>query len=526
VTTTHRQAPTAPTPSLLERFWQSTQWEQDTNPLPLLINQLHQALEQCNEDELTTPQAKAQTQQLQGLLAASYWQQGQCQRAVAIAQAHPQHPLAAWVLGSWCVRQGQVPPALAHLARAKGHYQALDGLVLASIWEARAAVCNNAPPKHWGHRLWWGSLLASRLLRYAVAYPQRVLGVGQAVTNALIAPKHWLDRLNHQARQLPGCALWPLLAADTCLTMGLTDQAKSHYLRLLDRHPANVEAVRGLLTCAEGQDDVLAMVALVERLEALVPNDPQVPCYKGNLAQLGQRYDQALGYYQQALLLSASGDAQWQVRLLHSMADLYEHQFHDTAAASQALIHALTLQPQDLATRHRLCALLNQDNQLSTARLLCQQAVTAQPNLASWHTSLGFVAWREGALPEAKQAYLSALALNPDDEVAANNLAVIYLDWDATPLKAAALLERVVAKQPQYALAYFNLGRAYSLTGHAIEAAQSYHQAQTINDKTHELDANDLNQRIADLFTTNSQLLQASSGSDEMAKTINKLKAF
>ena len=53
---------------------------------------------------------------------------------------------------------------------------------------------------------------------------------------------------------------------------------------------------------------------------------------------------------------------------------------------------------------------------------------------------------------------------------------------------------------PNYALAYYNLGRCYALKGENINAARYFQQAMDVNNITNEIDPQDIQDRLNSLF--------------------------
>jgi Tfp pilus assembly protein PilF len=69
-----------------------------------------------------------------------------------------------------------------------------------------------------------------------------------------------------------------------------------------------------------------------------------------------------------------------------------------------------------------------------------------------------------GRAPEAREAYIAALGLAPDDADALNGLGVLAVQGGA-PDEAAQLFRRVLARDPAYAEARLNLAVAEARAG-------------------------------------------------------------
>ena len=93
-----------------------------------------------------------------------------------------------------------------------------------------------------------------------------------------------------------------------------------------------------------------------------------------------------------------------------------------------------------------------------------------------------------------------AVDLNPDFEVAHNNLGVVYLDGMGDAYEALNHFKRAIELNPNYTLAYFNAGRAYQVMEEKTASAEYYQMAYDLNQLTQELDNEDIKSRLHDLF--------------------------
>ena len=67
-------------------------------------------------------------------------------------------------------------------------------------------------------------------------------------------------------------------------------------------------------------------------------------------------------------------------------------------------------------------------------------------------------------------------------------------------VEAARNFARAVEINPNYTLAYFNLGRSYQMLDDKQKAIEAYRMALNLNSVTHDIDDDDLQQRIHKLF--------------------------
>ena len=113
---------------------------------------------------------------------------------------------------------------------------------------------------------------------------------------------------------------------------------------------------------------------------------------------------------------------------------------------------------------------------------------------------MGYLYWGMGELDEAIKEYQLSIKYDPTYDIAYNNLGVIYLDDLGRVQKSIELFKKSIECNPNYALAHFNLARAITIVGDKIEAAKLYQVAQDINKITHEIDPQDITNKINGLF--------------------------
>ena len=66
---------------------------------------------------------------------------------------------------------------------------------------------------------------------------------------------------------------------------------------------------------------------------------------------------------------------------------------------------------------------------------------------------------------------------------------------------ALAMFSQAIKHNPNYALAYYNKGRAFEIFGNKADAARFYQMAIEINKITDELNEEEVQDRIYNLFT-------------------------
>lgn len=129
-----------------------------------------------------------------------------------------------------------------------------------------------------------------------------------------------------------------------------------------------------------------------------------------------------------------------------------------------------------------------QDGKDKQAADLFTQIAKDYPQLASPHTNLGILLFRQDHLPEAEAAFKEALQRNDKDYVAANYLGMIYR-MQGRFAEARAAYEQALAAKPDYAYAHLNMAILYDLyMGDLARALDHYqHYQQSVGDADQQL---------------------------------------
>jgi Flp pilus assembly protein TadD len=106
------------------------------------------------------------------------------------------------------------------------------------------------------------------------------------------------------------------------------------------------------------------------------------------------------------------------------------------------------------------------------------------PKLASPHTNLGILLYREDKLKDAEAAFNEALQLDGKDYVAANYLGMLYRAQGRFS-DAEAAYEQALAAKPDYGYAHLNLAILYDIyLDNLPKALDHYRQYQRISGNT------------------------------------------
>jgi tetratricopeptide (TPR) repeat protein len=227
-----------------------------------------------------------------------------------------------------------------------------------------------------------------------------------------------------------------LTLARALLATGDTERARAELVGLQGVNPSDAEAAILLARVELEAGDVAAAREHAARATAAAPNDPAALLIAGEAA------------------LAA----------------------HDSAAAEPLLTRAVTAQPSfDGATM--LAQLYVARGELDRAEKLFVSLARRYPDAAGPHTAVGIVLEAAGRSAEARKAYEEAVALDPNDPVAAYNLARMYTADPAKVDSAVALAQTAAVGAPGHPEVHDTLGWAYFKTGRLRSAADELERA-------------------------------------------------
>ncbi|MGE0200199.1 MAG: tetratricopeptide repeat protein [Candidatus Melainabacteria bacterium] len=300
----------------------------------------------------------------------------------------------------------------------------------------------------------------------------------------------------------PGSDHLMVLIAQVYVQQNRPDEALTWASRAVARNPLNEAARYQLVKVYEMVNQPEQVLEHYEALLLLNPDDPHLHCHLGNVYFQQDRMEDALTHYQLAMQLST--DNHWRGLLAQSIGNIYFEYFQNTEAAKVAYQMAISLNPAEPQNYIQLGLAYYGDEDYANAEAVYQNAIRLSRGNAKLFSNLGYLRWLQEDIASAVRYYEESIALDGDYEIPRNNLGVIYLDTLGNPQMAIALLEEALTINQDYALAHYNLGRAYSLLGQTLKAAACFHQARNINQYTNELDNDELDARITDLFESTS----------------------
>lgn len=229
--------------------------------------------------------------------------------------------------------------------------------------------------------------------------------------------------------------------------------------------------------------------------------NPENPYYNNSLAYAyikAELYDDAIEYYQLAIKLNP--DAEWTSIVCHALGAIYAEVKNNFDAAEATFNAGMVLDPKNVDIQLSLGDLYMAQGDLDKAIKTYCDAISVEPENYLTYAKTGLALWEKDYLEEAIVAFHKSIELNPEFEIAQNNLGVVDLDGIGDPKESIEYFKNAININPNYTLAYFNLGRAYQATGDKALAAEYYQMTMDLNKITEELSDKEIRERLYDLF--------------------------
>lgn len=276
------------------------------------------------------------------------------------------------------------------------------------------------------------------------------------------------------------------------------DDAISYYNKLLEIEEETAQIYYELGHLYLKKND---KVHAISAFKLALDNNPDNPFYNNSLAYAfvqAELYDDAIEYYQKAIKLNP--DKKWTSIVCQALGAIYYQIKGNYEAAIASFQAGIILDPENNEILLSLGDVYMVQNDLDKAiRAYCDSISVNSDDYRSY-SKAGIALWEKDYTEEAIVAYHRAIELNPEYEIAQNNLGVIYLDGIGTPEEALSYFKTAIELNPNYTLAYFNAGRAAQTMCEHNEAASYYQMALDLNRLTDELDEEDIKDRLYGLF--------------------------
>ena len=229
--------------------------------------------------------------------------------------------------------------------------------------------------------------------------------------------------------------------------------------------------------------------------------NPENPYYNNSLAFAfvkAELYDDAIEYYQKAIKLNP--DSEWTSIVCHALGAIYAEILENFEAAETTFNAGIVLDPNNVDIQLSLGDLFMSKNDIDKAIKVYCDAISVDPLNYLSYAKTGLALWEKDYLEESIVAFHKSIELNSEFEISQNNLGVVYLDGLGDPKQSLEYFQNAVNINPNYTLAYFNLGRAYQAIGDKVHAAEYYQMTLDLNKITEELSDKDIRQRLYQLF--------------------------
>ena len=239
----------------------------------------------------------------------------------------------------------------------------------------------------------------------------------------------------------------------------------------------------------------------VSAFKLSVDIDPENPYYNNSLAYAyvkAELYDDAIEYYQKAIKINP--DPEWTSIVCHALGAIYAEIKENHEAAEATFNAGMVLDPKNVDIQLSLGDLFMAQGDLDRAIKTYCDAISVDPLNFMTYAKTGLALWEKDYLEESVVAFHKSIELNPDFEIAQNNLGVVYLDGYGDPKSSVEYFKNAININPNYTLAYFNLARAYQAIGDKAQAAEYYQMTMDLNKITEELSDKDIRKRLFDLF--------------------------
>lgn len=229
--------------------------------------------------------------------------------------------------------------------------------------------------------------------------------------------------------------------------------------------------------------------------------NPENPYYNNSLAYAyvkAELYDDAIEYYQKAIKLNP--DSEWTSIVCHALGAIYFEIKENYEAAEATFNAGMILDPNNVDIQLSLGDMFMAQNDIDRAIKTYCDAISVDPLNFLTYAKAGLALWEKDYLEESVVAFHKSIEINPDFEIAKNNLGVVYLDGYGDPKESLGYFKSAIELNPNYTLAYFNLARAYQAIGDKSSAAEYYQMTMDLNKITEELPEQDIRKRIFELF--------------------------
>ncbi|MDH4380097.1 MAG: tetratricopeptide repeat protein [Vampirovibrionales bacterium] len=433
------------------------------------------------------------------------------------------YPSAQALQGVLAERRGNSEEAWQHLASALpnvGH----DGLKYAVILgQARLVACRWGQETSLRHQATWLGRAVALLPKWVVTQwgqwiapqsqvPQQPSFMGlvqyvfqtvrhaQRLDSSAESRQQFLDRLHQLHQWFPGSGLLMDALGVLYQQQYNVDQAVYWFRKSLYRKPFNASGWARLGHLLESLGQASEATQCYDRCLSIMPNHVEALCARAGIYWLAGESQPAMALYRQAL--QHVENPREEGMLAATLAECYEQVNPQSDAIEPLYETAVARCPDDVGYAVRLGVRWYAQNKLAESEQLYRNTLAYHPGNALLLCSIGYLRWMQNDQDDAMTCYRMAIESDASYDVPYNNLGVIYLDemgdWDM----AEKLFEKAIDRNPEYAMAYYNMGRVHRLQGNMLEAAVCFQWAKELSDASFENVGTNLEGELHQLFQT------------------------
>lgn len=241
----------------------------------------------------------------------------------------------------------------------------------------------------------------------------------------------------------------------------------------------------------------------VSAFKLALEGEPDNPFYQNSLAfayvQLEQ-YDSAIELYKKAL--ENNPDNEWTAVVAQALAAIYHRIKGNFDAAISMLQNALILTKNKTEIYLALADVYYDIEDMDEAVKYYTLAIEGGCRDAKVYSRLAMAFWERDYIENAIEFYTRAIDIEPDYEIAYNNLGVVYFDGLNDTERAKPCFEAALKLNDNYTMAHFNMARYFEAKGDKVSAANEYQYALDLNKIYPEIDDEIIEERLFKLFET------------------------
>ena len=298
--------------------------------------------------------------------------------------------------------------------------------------------------------------------------------------------------------KMPGFSTLYVISGDMYRKAGKLEEAVVEYKMALWIDGLNHSAYAGIVQAYEEMGDYDNAINYYNKYIKIHPNNAVLHSNLANLYFMKGEAELAVSHYQTALTINPKPD--WTSIVAQTLGFIQQNVIKNVDCAIANYQIANSLSPKEIDVYISLGSAFYDNEDYQNALVVYRRALELEPKNSKIHCNLGYLYWGMGDLDEAIKEYKLSIEYDSSYDIAYNNLGVIYLDDLVQIQNALDCFHHAVECNPNYALAYYNIGRCYELRNSNIEAAKYYQQAMDINNITNEIDPQDIQERLNNLF--------------------------